>query len=272
MVLYLETYIRKNSSAVVRDNQLEPILGVFNKLVASKATDHLGIQLLCTVLETYDTKTMSRYMDTIVRVLVTRLHTAKTPKYVQNLLYCLSLIVLRYGSGTLVQSTNALQQGLMAMLLSQVWIAELPSIMRRSDRRVCALAMVDIACASDLCLTEPYASLWPAMITATVALLEGVQTDAGDEVSEDEENSVMEAGDHFAGARGGLKWATQVSPSGPVQGVAPGVDPRSHVAGRVADLSERHPGIFGPLLARDVEEGARVALQSYLSGAGRTVA
>jgi exportin-2 (importin alpha re-exporter) len=269
MVLYLESYIKKDSSAVVRDGRLEPILGVFNKLVASKATDHLGIQLLCTILETYDAATMATYMNAIVRVLVTRLHAAKTPKYVQNLLYCLSLIVIRFGVETLVKSLDVLQQGLMAMLLSQVWINEVPSVMRPTDRRICAVALADIACATDLCRTEPYKSLWSSMLTATVALIEGVQTDAGDDVSDEEDSAPIESGEFYSGGHARLRWAAQAVPSG--TGAATDIDPRAHLADRVASFSARHPGVYATLIAQNVEQAAQNALQSYLVTSGRTI-
>jgi exportin-2 (importin alpha re-exporter) len=273
MVQYLETYMVKNSAAVVANDQLDPILGVFNKLVASKATDHLGVQLVCTVVESYTLATLDgTLMNRIVNVLLTRLSAAKTPKFVQNLLYCFSLIVLRFDVGVLDRAVNALQPGLMGMFLSQVWIVELPSIIRTDDRRICALAMADVACASDLCRSEPYFSLWPTMVTATVALTEGVQTDTAGDLSDEEDDGPIESGEAYSGGHSALRWASG-GRSGTGTGrpvVAAGVDPRSHLAERVAAFTARHPGVFGPSLDR-MEGGAKAALQRYLAAAGGVV-
>lgn len=270
MVQYLETFVLKNSASVANNDQLRPILGIFNKLVASKATDHLGIQLVCTVVETYSLATLDgELMNNIIRVLLTRLQVAKTPKYVQNLLYCLSLIVLRFGVDAIARAMNALQEGLMGNFLSQVWINELPSIIRLNDRRICALAMADIACATDLCRNEPYLSLWPKMLTATVALTEGVQTKTADDLSDDEDDAPIESGEAYSG-HSQLRWAGD-GRNGTVSGrpvVAAGVDPISHLSERVATFTARHPGMFGPVVEQ-MEPGAKQALQKYLT-ASRT--
>ncbi len=63
MVQFLEVYIRKDSASVLANNKMEPILGVFNKLVASKATDHLA----CACFVPYSkcsTRTRSRITST----------------------------------------------------------------------------------------------------------------------------------------------------------------------------------------------------------------
>jgi exportin-2 (importin alpha re-exporter) len=274
MVQYLETFLVKNSATVVANNQLRPILGIFNKLVASKATDHLGIQLVCTIIETYELAVLKgELLNAIVSVLVTRLQAAKTPKYVQNLLYLMSVIVLRYGVDAIVEAMNALQPGLMTMFLTQVWIAEVPSIVRPNDRRICAIAMADLACATDLCCGEPFASQWAPMINATLALTEGVQTDTAGDLSDDEDDAPMGSGDVYSGGHSQLKWAGSESAFSGVgrRGVAVGVDPRVHLAARVSAFTGRHPGVYGPVIAQRVEQGAQAALQAYMTSAGMTM-
>lgn len=268
MVQYLETYVRKNSASLIADNQLRGVLGIFNKLVASKATDHLGIQLVCTVIETYEYNVLEgELMNAIVSVLITRLQAAKTAKYVHNLLYCLSLIVVRFGVDSLVKAMDTLQQGLMLMFLTQVWVPEVPSIMRQSDRRICAIAMADIACATDICRNEPYIGQWASMINATIALTEGIRTDTAGDVSDDDDDDVpLEHGESYSGGHSQLRWASSGTSALLCQSaVAPGVDPRKHLAERISAFTARHPGVYGGLIAQGIEQGAQAALKSYLS-------
>lgn len=274
MVQYLETYVRKNSSAVVANQQLAPMLGVFNKLVASKATDHLGIQLLCTILQSFDAEVLRPMMREIMNVLMMRLQAAKTPKYVHNLLYCLSLIIIRFGVDELVNALNALQPGLLGMLLQQVWVKEVPSVMRPSDRRVCAIGLADLACTTDLCRTDPYAGLWGSMITAVLALTEGVQTQADGDVSDDEDDDapVATAGELHSSGHSQLRWARTRPRGDAAQVPAHGVDAKKHLARRVAELAARHPGVYGGIIAQQVEQGAQQALGRYLAEAGVQVA
>lgn len=273
MVQYLETYVRKNSASVIADNQLRGILGIFNKLVASKATDHLGIQMVCTVIESYEGNVLEgELLNAIVSVLIRRLQAAKTPKYVQNLLYCLSLIVVRFGVESLVKAMDSLQPGLMSMLLKQVWIPEAPSILRQHDRRVCAIAMADIACATDLCREDPYTGQWAPMINATIALTEGIRTDASGEVSDDDDDGPLEQGESFSGGHCKLRWANHsINALSSQNSVASGVDARKHLAERISSFTSRNPGVFGRLLAQGLEQGAQAALKSYLASASLSI-
>lgn len=272
MVQYLEVYVRKNAPALVSNNQMEPVLGVFNKLIASKATDHLGLRLLCTIFETCDAATLANYMRAILSVVLTRLSRAKTPKYVQNLIYCLSIFVLRYGADALKAGMDSQQQNLLHMLLQQVWLPGVASIVRPGERRVCALALTDIACATDLCCAEPYLSRWPQLISTTVALTEGIVIEdaTGNEVGAEEESAAhLGAGESYSAAHSQLQWGLNFKNR--ANSIRPGVDAKQHLAACVAQLSSRHPSRFGPIIEAAVEPEAKRALQTYMSTAGVTV-
>lgn len=50
LVKLLQAYLQKGADLIVANHQLEPILGVFQKLVSSKLNDHHGIELLQTMI------------------------------------------------------------------------------------------------------------------------------------------------------------------------------------------------------------------------------
>lgn len=52
LVKLLQAYFVKGSNWIVANNQLEPILGIFQKLVSSKINDHHAFELLTTIIET----------------------------------------------------------------------------------------------------------------------------------------------------------------------------------------------------------------------------
>ncbi len=272
MVLYLEIYIKKNSAAVIANNQMEPILGVFNKLVASKATDHLGVRLLCTVFETYNAEPLTNYLNAILSVLLLRLSVATTQKYEQSILYCLSVFVLCYGPEALKTSMDSQQQDLLNMLLQQVWLSKVTKIVRPGERRVCALALADIACASDMCCSEPYLALWSKIITVTIALTEGIVHDdeADGEDGEEENAPHLGAGESYSAAHSQLQWGLNVKNR--ANFIRPGVDPKQHLASTLSQLSSRHPGRFGPLIESGVEPAANRILKTYLAGIGASIA
>lgn len=272
MVQFIEAYCRKNSEGVIASGKMVGILGVFQKLLASKPLDHLGLRLLCTIIETYDANAIAQYINSIVSVLMTRLMQARTTKYVQNLLYTLSVFVIRYGVTALKTSLDGQQQGLLDTLLRQVWLPCVSTILRPGERRVCAVALADIACATDLCAEAPYHALWPQLVTAAVKLMEGVTEDAKEDEDtgkEEEEAAHLGGGESYSAAHSQLQWG--ISNRRRAADVAPGVDPKQRLAGGIVQLSMRHPGRFGGILETGVDPAVKGAIQSYITATGLTV-
>jgi exportin-2 (importin alpha re-exporter) len=63
---------------------------VFQKLVASKAHDQEGLELLASLVEACDVASYQQHLPTIWSILFTRLQTSRTPKYVRALLVAIS--------------------------------------------------------------------------------------------------------------------------------------------------------------------------------------
>eukprot|EP00173_Palmaria_palmata_P000930 Plantae.Rhodophyta-Palmaria_palmata.ctg14810.p1 GENE.Plantae.Rhodophyta-Palmaria_palmata.ctg14810~~Plantae.Rhodophyta-Palmaria_palmata.ctg14810.p1 ORF type:complete len:142 (-),score=21.58 Plantae.Rhodophyta-Palmaria_palmata.ctg14810:304-705(-) len=132
--------------------------------------------------------------------------------------------------------------------------------------------MADVACATDLCRDERYLQMWPKMISATIALTEGVQTDTAGDLSDEDDDGPLESGEAYSGGHSTLRWASG-GRSGTGSGrpvVAAGLDPRAVLAERMSSFTGRHPGIYGPLL-EGLEPAAKTALQAYLTSTGATI-
>jgi exportin-2 (importin alpha re-exporter) len=63
---------------------------VFQKLVASKAHDQDGLELLATLVESLEPAAYQAQLPTVWNILFTRLQTSRTPKYVRCLLVAVS--------------------------------------------------------------------------------------------------------------------------------------------------------------------------------------
>lgn len=268
MVQFLDVYVRKNPAGVIEANQLEAILGVFQKLLASKATDHHGLQLLDSVLETYDLGTLSQYMNSIFNVLMMRLTVAKTAKLCSNMLVTLSIFVLRFGVSAMKSSFDQLQKNMLLSLLRDVWLTKVVTIRKPDHRRLCAIALTDIACGPDnLCASTPYIELWPQILNTNVALTEGIVTDKTkkEELNEstEEEVSHLGAGESYTAAHSQLKWGiASISTTTTLIGQK---DPRVVLAVKLREFMGRYPGKFEPILQTQVDAIARDAIKSYMS-------
>lgn len=265
MVQYIDVFIRKNANAVIAANQIQPILGVFQKLLASKATDHLGLQILDSIFMTFDAKVVGSYWTTIVRVLLERVQRAKTAKLCQHLTCSLSVFVLRYGVKALKATFDGLQPDMFALFLRQVWIPEVITIRKPMQRRLCAISMSNLACGSDdLCVNAPYDQLLPDLLHTNVALTEGIvldkKEDAGD--IEEEEAAHLGGGESYAASHSQLKWAVpNISSFALLIGEQ---DPRKILAEKIGEFSRRHTGKLEPILHGKVDKTAREAIMSYM--------
>ena len=64
-----------------------PLLGVFQKLIASRTNDHEGFYLLGSIVEHVPWEAMESNYKQIFMLLFQRLQTSKTTKYVKGFLY-----------------------------------------------------------------------------------------------------------------------------------------------------------------------------------------
>lgn len=61
----MQAYLKKAGSQIVAGNQLPGLLGVFQKLIASKALDHEGYKLLDAMMEHVRFKGLQQYLPTV---------------------------------------------------------------------------------------------------------------------------------------------------------------------------------------------------------------
>lgn len=61
----LQAYLKKAAPQIVAANQLPGLLGVFQKLIASKALDHEGYKLLDSMMEHVRLTGLQQYLPTV---------------------------------------------------------------------------------------------------------------------------------------------------------------------------------------------------------------
>ena len=77
----LRAYFEKDAEAIsAAPSQIEGVLGIFQKLVANKAHDHEGINLVCALLEFVPIDRIAQYVPAIFSILLQRMSTSKTAK------------------------------------------------------------------------------------------------------------------------------------------------------------------------------------------------
>jgi exportin-2 (importin alpha re-exporter) len=116
-------YLRRAGDGVVSGGHLPAVLGVFQKLVASKAHDHEGLALLAAAAESEGTAAaLAPFSATAWQLLFLRMQNSRTPRFVRGFVALLArwLASPRQGPGSARAAMDAVQPGAYAMTLRQV--------------------------------------------------------------------------------------------------------------------------------------------------------
>ncbi|KAG0045285.1 importin-alpha export receptor [Gryganskiella cystojenkinii] len=180
LVKLLQAYLKSGSAWIVANNQLEPMLGVFQKLVSSKINDHHAFELLQSVVTYVPMASLANYMKHILVVLLTRLQNHKTDKFKKGFVnfsfYYMALDKEGTGPDGYWALFEAVQPGLFVQFLKTVWLTETQKISGRVERKTCAVAMARLLTGS-VTITEGtnFDAVWPSVMSALVRLFEAPQ-------------------------------------------------------------------------------------------------
>ncbi|OSX75028.1 hypothetical protein BU14_0258s0033 [Porphyra umbilicalis] len=290
MVLYLRALARRAPAAVAAGTHLSGLLGIFQKLIASKATDHHGLALATTLVRSAPVGAMAPLLPSVVQVALTRLHHAKTAKYVDGLLLLLAAMVDVHGVRATVGAADALGAGLFAQLLGQVWVPELGTGRLPPGRRlVVATASAALLGDAAVAAAEAYAGVWGGLLQAVLGVAEGVPTTApgapgvtaaeeedddggvaaspgapGTGVGEEEGNSVaFSALAHASRCAAATEAVGETVPPGGAAAL------RRAIVEAVGRAAAAAPGVLGRV--RALEPSAQAVLGRYFAEAGQTL-
>jgi len=97
------------NSKVVASQKLEPMLGVFQKLIASKLNDHEGFNLIQSLVEFLPSEVMINYNKPIYTLLFQRLTSSKTIKFIKSFITFMCLYVTKFGGASLIEICDSIQ-------------------------------------------------------------------------------------------------------------------------------------------------------------------
>jgi exportin-2 (importin alpha re-exporter) len=172
LVRLLQAYLRKPEGKEVVGASITGLLGVFQKLNASKARDHHGFALLGAVFDCFSPEDLKQYSVEIFKMIFARLQIRKTDKYITCLIVLLSRFFCKHGVAPLIAIMDQIQPGIFMMLLNKIWIPNAGKMTGALNRKICAVGMTIMLCKSPGMLVAPYVSLWPAICESVVNMFE----------------------------------------------------------------------------------------------------
>jgi exportin-2 (importin alpha re-exporter) len=264
----LRAYIAAVPSEIVSRSLLTGVLGVFQKLIASKAHDHEGMALLDALTVSMDPGVMSQYMTAIWTLLFQRLQVAQTPKISRCFLQSAALMAAKRGGAAVGDSMETVQSGITAMIVQSMWAPTLAGPGSPSEDRIATVGSARMLCEAPSLQSDAAASASGALLAALAQRAAVKEAANGHGLSsqaqegEDGEGGAEEGFLGYSAAYAKLHNAAEAERDV----LADVSDYRADVAGRLAAYAAQHPGRLQSL-AHAAPAEAQSALQQLFQRA-----
>ena len=258
LVRLLQAFIEKAPTDLTKEDNLSALLGVFQKLIASKMNDHEGFYLLGSLVEHLEPTVLSPHIKNIFILLFQRLQSSKTTKFVKSLLVFFSLFAGKYGGSSLVQTVESIQPKLFLMVVERLYITDVQKVSGQAERRICAVGITKILTETSEMLTEPFVSQWTPLLQALISLFELPEDDS---IPDDEHFIEIDDTPGYQTAFSQLVFAG-IRDHDPFSKLFP--NPKTHLAQSLHRLSSEHPGKLQGMIQSGLTGNATQVLQSYL--------
>ena len=136
LVRLLEAFLRAAPREISTGTHLTGVLGVFQKLAASRAQDHQGFFILNAFVECLPLEAWVDFLPSVWSVLFARLQSSKTVKFTKCLVVFISLLCCKHGPLTVVDSMAKVQPGIFEMLMKGVVCDAIPTVSGESEEKV----------------------------------------------------------------------------------------------------------------------------------------
>lgn len=260
----MHTFIEKISQQIVAGGKLDPLLGIFQKLISSKATDHEGLALLQTMMIHLPDTDFDARINGIFILIFQRLTGSKTAKFVKHTLECFSLYAFLRGADSLAASVNQLQDKIFGMVVEKLFIADVKKVNGAIERRICICGIIKILSQLPLIDNGAYNHLWAPLLIVLMEMFELPQ------------EAVADDDDHFVDIAESLDFQAQYSKlnyasnrrDDPTREVG---DLKSLLAASLANLSVKLPGFVPKILQENLNQDAMSCLMNYCKAANVTI-
>ena len=172
LVRLLQAYVTRGPQQIVNTNKVDALLGIFQKLIASKSNDHEGFYLLQSMIEHLPPGAITGYAKGIYSILFTRLTSSKTTKFVKGFLVFMFLYITKFGGSNFQETVDSIQANLFGMVCDKLIILEVQKITGNTEKKICAVGMTKLLCETPVTLTGQYSGYWTPILQALVGFFE----------------------------------------------------------------------------------------------------
>ncbi|BFF94387.1 exportin-2 [Drosophila madeirensis] len=257
-------FVKQGAAQIQAMGKLNGILGIFQKMIASKANDHEGFYLLQNLLSYYPAAEMQSSMRQIFGLLFQRLSLSKTPKYISGIIVFFCFYVIKADGSHLAKLIDEIQPNMFGMLLERIFITDLQKVVKELDRKMVAVGVTKLLTETPEMVLPQYAQFWPRLLHALIDMfehpLESLKGIEGGEIV----GGVAE--DPDAGYQVAFAQLTHAQPK-QQDHLAEITDARQFLVNALSKYSQKRPGELTNLLG-PLEQDYKQILQKYCDQAG----
>ncbi|KAJ2763855.1 importin-alpha export receptor, partial [Coemansia nantahalensis] len=173
LVRLLQSYLQTGAAQLAAGGQLQPVLGVFQRLIASRANDHHGFGLLQAVTLLAPADALGQYLKPILSLCLNRLQSSRTAKFTRGFAHYLGFALCTPAAGpeAVVDTMEAIQPGLLAAVLQNVLLEAIPSVAGRVERKATVVGFARLVASPRFQSLPPCAALTGPLLLQLAALL-----------------------------------------------------------------------------------------------------
>jgi exportin-2 (importin alpha re-exporter) len=167
----MQAYLKKAAPELV--GHLMPVLGIFQKLVSSPATEQSAFELLNSIILCMPRDAYAPHLKTIFTILFTRLQGKKSVRYIRLITGFFALFAGTFGAQAFFDSLNQVQPGIALTLLVQVWVPRLKNDAPvRQEAKIQAVGLTRVLCDTPALLSDDNGKkIWAETLNGLLTIL-----------------------------------------------------------------------------------------------------
>ncbi|KAI9813783.1 MAG: importin-alpha export receptor [Pycnora praestabilis] len=176
LVRLLSSIIPRGASEIAKNNQIEPILGIFQNLISKKTSESYGFDLLESVIASFSPTALQSYFVPMLTIMLTRLQNSRTENFSLRFVRFYHFISARedegLGADFFISITEQVQANIFTNLYLNVYLPETQKLARPLDRKTAVVSLTKTL-ADSHAFAERYALKgWGLTCNALLKLLE----------------------------------------------------------------------------------------------------
>lgn len=175
LVSLLQAILCHGSKDVIESGNLEAFLGVFQKLIASKANEVYAFTLLQYIIYNIPPSYLDPYLKQIGILIMTRLSKSVTDKLISHIALTVYFVAAAEKEGLgpdyIIKMFDIVQPNVFGSIFAKFILPTTTKIHLVRDRRIAAIGLTKIITECQAFITGSYNNIWPSSLIVLIDLL-----------------------------------------------------------------------------------------------------